>query len=606
MKSVVLSGLLAGLSGQYAAAETQASSATTFDWATLKPSTSLEYTNCYNDFKCAKLSVPLDWLNNSTSVNGTSCVSIAIIALPATVDESDPSFGGTIITNPGGPGGSGVTFLLEAGKYMQTMADNTKHYEFLSFDPRGVALTEPKADCFNNEFSRDYNTLELRAMGALDSSIDVVRRQASLYGAYGQLCASASEINAYMSTASVARDMVEIVDKIDELRNKNGTANTKLRSRGGPRRLSQREEKDVARIQYWGLSYGTILGNSFASMFPGRVGRMLLEAVVDAPNYMSGLWTKNLQDTEKDLGTFYSTCFEGRTNCSLYQASDSGASDIQQRVEALLSSLDESPAQYVSGSSVEQITRADVQAVIFTGLYSPQMSFPGVASTLAAAIAGNFSTLYASLGVPSASSFCPSTAPQAYTWVSDVEYAVACGDAPPQNLSTADLASAVAELKAQAPDFGATWARIRFACGGWRVRPKYRFTGPFTTPAADAAGVAGRPLAPLMFLSSKYDPVTPAANAVAMAEGHPGSGVLVQDSAGHGTLLAPGACRDGYVKRYFDAGEVPPQGTVCQPDCTPFQDCPQEISAKRGLRGAVPVPVPEFSRKNRGPLGILG
>ncbi|KAI0886156.1 TAP-like protein-domain-containing protein [Annulohypoxylon maeteangense] len=607
MRSAVLPGFVAGLLSQYAAAETQASSATSFDWTSLKPSTSLEYTPCYEEFKCAKLSVPLDWLNNSTSVNGTSRVNIAIITLPATVDESDPSFGGTIITNPGGPGGSGVSFLLQAGKTMQKIADDTKHYEFLSFDPRGVSYSEPKADCFNDEFSRDYNTLEVRAMGPLDSGLNVVRRQKSLYGSYGKLCASGSEILSYMSTASVARDMVEIVDKIEELRNTNVTTNTKLRSRGGLRRVNQREEKDVARIQYWGLSYGTFLGNSFASMFPGRVGRMILEGVVDAPDYVAGLWSTNLQDTQKDFATLYSTCYDAGSNCSLYQTNDTSPSNIQHRVEALLDTLDESPAQYVSGSHIEGITRTDVINLIFQALYQPQLYFPTVASVLSDAMAGNFTTLYLSLGIPSASNFCPSPAPTSYTWESDALYGVGCGDAVPQTaVSAKDFVSYVSELKAQSPDFAATWASIRLACTGWRLRPKYRFQGPFTTPESDPSNVAGKPSAPLLFLTSQYDPVTPARNAVNMAKQHPGSGVLVQDNPGHATLLVPGKCRDEHVRKYFAEGVVPPVGTVCQPDCKPFEECPEAIATnmKRGLEGAAPVP--EWLTHGRLPLGITG
>lgn len=83
--------------------------------------------------------------------------------------------------------------------------------------------------------------------------------------------------------------MVEIVDKIDELRNSNGTAGTALRTRGGPRGLHARQQKDVPRLQYWGFSYGTVLGNYFASMFPERIGRVILEGVVDVHDYTEGV-----------------------------------------------------------------------------------------------------------------------------------------------------------------------------------------------------------------------------------------------------------------------------------------------------------------------------
>lgn len=126
---------LATLLGRLATAQTPPS----FDWDSISPSTSLAYTDCYGAFKCAKLSVPLDWLDESSNgTNGTDRVSLAILKLPAVVNDTDPTFGGTIITNPGGPGGSGVEFVLLAGSRMQSVADGEKHYEILSFDPRGV------------------------------------------------------------------------------------------------------------------------------------------------------------------------------------------------------------------------------------------------------------------------------------------------------------------------------------------------------------------------------------------------------------------------------------------------------------------------------------
>ncbi|KAI0839612.1 alpha/beta-hydrolase [Hypoxylon sp. FL0890] len=592
MKSAVLAALLASL-GCYATAQSGTPALSDFDWTTVKPSTSLNYTACYGAYKCAKLSVPLDWLNESTA-NSSARVSIAITTLPAVVAESDPSFSGTIIINPGGPGGSGVQYVLDSGKLLQGIADGNKHYEILSFDPRGVGFTDPKADCYNDEFSRAVTTIELRAMGPLDSGLDVVNKQTSMYGAYGSLCEAGPEILAYMSTASVARDMVEIVDKIDELRNQNGTSNTQ-----------------VPRIQYWGLSYGTVLGNFFASMFPGRVGRMILEGVVDIHDWVAGEWAKNLQDTLKVYDIYWSSCFEAGSQCALYKPNDTSADDIRHRVETFLNELDASPAPFTSKNNIEEITKADIIYLILEALYQPLQLFPYGATLLSEAMAGNFSGVYTALhtsGVlPTPSDSCAS-APKSYTWSSDTLAAIACGDAASQaGLSTAAFLTYLHEQKATAGDFGAWWARVRLNCKGWRVRPSYRFEGPFTTPKADpslVSGIQGRPAAPLLFLSSMYDPVTPRANAVAMAREHAGAVVLVQDSAGHGTQSVPGRCRDGYVRRYFETGEVPADGTVCEADCKPFQDCPQAPQAERMKRGLGGGGVPEGLRRRRTPLGL--
>jgi pimeloyl-ACP methyl ester carboxylesterase len=250
-----------------------------FDWNSIEPSTSLNYTSCYGEHKCTKLLVPLDWLEPDTN---PARVTLAIIARPAVVPETDPSFGGSIIVNPGGPSGSGVSFVLRAGEVIQHTADGNKKYEILSFDPRGVGFTTPTADCYRDEFARNIGSLEDRAMGPPDSGLDVLRRKLALSKGFGSLCEAGSGkdgIYGYVSTSSVVRDMVEIVDKLHELRD---TSNSNSPQE---QRLELRTAKELPRIQYWGFSYGTVLGNYFASMYPGRVGRMILEAVEDIYDY---------------------------------------------------------------------------------------------------------------------------------------------------------------------------------------------------------------------------------------------------------------------------------------------------------------------------------
>jgi pimeloyl-ACP methyl ester carboxylesterase len=253
-----------------------------FDWSSVEPSTRLNYTSCYDGHKCAKLQVPLDWLDTSNPKQ----VTLAIIARPATVDESDPDFGGTIITNPGGPSGSGVNFVLRLGEVLQNIADGSRKFEILSFDPRGVGFTTPSADCFRDEFARSSFQLQSRVIGDPGASIDNVKMLFSRSDGFGNLCDDSESIRGFMSTSSVARDMVEIVDKLHEARQ----GNTALEQAGSTPRIELRSGKDdTPRIQYWGFSYGTVLGRYFASMFPGRVGRIILEAVEDVHDYANAV-----------------------------------------------------------------------------------------------------------------------------------------------------------------------------------------------------------------------------------------------------------------------------------------------------------------------------
>ena len=135
---------------------------------------------------------------------------------------------------------------------------------------------------------------------------------------FGQLCErttrNGSSILPFLSTASVARDMVEMVDRIHELRQEEEASaaaaaarpiskeddydyelQKTLELRGENQEQGGEEEKEedevnvVPRIQYWGFSYGSVLGNTFASMYPGRVGRMVVDGIADADDYMAGV-----------------------------------------------------------------------------------------------------------------------------------------------------------------------------------------------------------------------------------------------------------------------------------------------------------------------------
>lgn len=258
-----------------------------FDWDSVTPTTDLQYHDCFSAFKCARLKLPLDWKNTTDP----RTVSIAIVKLPAKVPDNDPTFGGPIFTNPGGPGGSGVSLVVGRGRYLQDYVDTPgkKHYEIISFDPRGIANSAPLANCYpGSSLARDGWMLERRGNGGLDQGLTTVSYALAMFDSFGKRCEKADaeglnggEIFKYMGTPSVARDMVAMVDSIAALRKKEA---------GGDERseLKKREEEDVPRLQYIGFSYGTILGNYFSSLFPERIGRVILDGVCNADDYATG------------------------------------------------------------------------------------------------------------------------------------------------------------------------------------------------------------------------------------------------------------------------------------------------------------------------------
>ncbi|KAH6689073.1 Alpha/Beta hydrolase protein [Plectosphaerella plurivora] len=313
--------------------ERQASPAA-FNWSSITPSCRLQYHDCFNGFRCARLKVPLDWsvANSSDCEGALRSAAIGIVTLPATVPETDPSFGGTVLINPGGPGGSGTGMVRSLGPYFQNILKGERNYEILGFDPRGVAISTPRADCYNSPADRAADGNARYGMASLDN--EVGRRyyyQDRL--ALSELCGrqGPGSILNHMSTASVARDMLEIIDRVDELRHGNLTSSGKKPG-----------------LQYLGFSYGTHIGNTFASMFPGRVERMVLDGVTNSKDYVNGDERETLRDVEAVIDFFYDTCFEAGVNCPLWQSSDAGGSDIKGRVNAFIDGLVEAPIPIAS------------------------------------------------------------------------------------------------------------------------------------------------------------------------------------------------------------------------------------------------------------------
>jgi len=259
-----------------------------FDWNSILPSKTLEYHGCYgNTSQCARLILPLDYKNP----NDTRTVAIAILKHPASVPDTHPTFGGAIFINPGGPGASATRMVQLNGALIQQSIERSgrRHYEYIGIDPRGIGSSWPAADCFPSDpFSRQTFQTETRGLGPLNQGERTVPYGLALQHGFGQHCLTADStranggpIMAYAGSPNVARDMVEVADQIEKLRQKAANKSSSVANDNSTR-------QDVARVQYIGLSYGTALGHYLVSLFPERVGRIILDGVVDAQDYSTG------------------------------------------------------------------------------------------------------------------------------------------------------------------------------------------------------------------------------------------------------------------------------------------------------------------------------
>ncbi|KAL7918726.1 TAP-like domain-containing protein [Trichoderma austrokoningii] len=568
-----------------------AAASSKFDWTSITPSEHLEYHDCFDDFQCARLIAPLDYTNASDA----RTIAIAMIKLPAAVPDHAASFAGAVFTNPGGPGSSGVDLLLRDGKHLRDVLDKPghRHYEILSFDPRGIGSSWPRANCFARDMlGRDAALLELRGRGPLsgDSALPYVL---ALQRGIGQRCEDADEsgvnggqILGYMGTPNVARDLVQMVDKVAELRAREARDDDGMELRRRRASPDDDEDVDVPRLQYIGYSYGTVLGNYFASMFPGRVGRLMLDGVVNVQDYSSGPgWLTNLKDTDEMADRFFSDCnLAGPKNCALARDNDTA---VKGRFYEWLAKLDEEPLSAVSPSgAVVVISSQDIREMLAQALYTPRDSFRGYAKAVDDAMRGNLSAIVERLfnrHIPRLKDACDVDGGGAEGFFQEAGAGVLCADG--DDVSGHDAAWWKRYIRRQtgvSSVYGAYWANIRIACNAWNFnfRPNWVFKGPFTTPPAAAAAAAaaasplpGHPAAPILFVSNRLDPVTPLAAARAMAAQHPGAGLVIAEALGHCAMgNGDSACLYRHIADYFDTGVVPDGEAVCEADCGPWDE----------------------------------
>ncbi|KAK2770980.1 cell wall anchored protein [Colletotrichum kahawae] len=554
--------LIAVLAALGQTASDASSNSTEFSWVSTPPSKDLKYYDCYGGFQCARLQVPLDWSNPNLKTNTT--VAVAIIKLPATVSEDDTSFGGSVLVNPGGPGDSGTDLLLRSGSCFQSLLAGERNYEIIGFDPRGINLSTPHGDCYKgDEFSRKLDQERNTGLSPITEDFNALNYHYASALGKSELCEvdGVDSIWGHLNTASVARDMVEIIDRVDDLRWQN-------------RNSTKPANAPKPRLQYIGISYGSFLGNTFASMFPERVGRMMVDGIVDAEDYTNVTWQKNLNDAEVVLDYFYQVCFDSGEGCPIRLSSDKEAADIKSRIELFLNALDLRPIPVAHGGKVDLITSPAVRLLILTLIYQP-VKFELLALGLRALITGEYISFLEMLSADAPDTTCGGSAPHIeappYTWYEDVAFGVVCGDAvdgvADRNLSLSD--ELVHIIDRQAPTTGVVWGGRVMACAGRKIRPPYAFTGPFGTPAVNFSDPE-TPEAPLLIISTRFDPATPVANAFTMQEQHVGSGVVIQESAGHGvTGAGVNSCTAKIIREFFVSGKVPQNLTVCRADCVP-------------------------------------
>lgn len=528
-----------------------------FTWDSINPTPNLVYHRCYNTFACARLEVPLDYLSSEPYSTNASIAIIKLASDPAEFPEYGEKWGGPVLINPGGPGGSGVGAVLQAGHYFQEVVG--KQFSIIGFDPRGINNTRPlaSASCFDSTVDRILWDVKGGAGGKIPGGNEEGLGEAFARGKIlGKMCTSGkrAEEGRYLGTASVARDMLAITDATWDL------------SKSGIRKG----------LQYWGFSYGSVLGITFATLFPDKVERMIVDGVVDVFDYfnsgVSGL--KSLTDTETVMDSFYIFCSQaGPLKCPFYTGTT--PNDIRDRHYAILESLRTQPLAYnIIEGQPDIFTHDALRYLTFISLYSPLTSFLNLSSifvevekrlpegSLPVDILGRKFPLTCSAGGND-------IANEALRNIEALA-AVMCSDTPSlTNMTIPFYKENLRVLKSLSPTIGDIWAAYALPCFGWNAQAKWKPV--FSTTDNNSKKRKGG--APILLIGNTADPVTPLANAYSMAKLFPEGGavVAVQEGEGHCTLAVPTKCMSSMIQTYFGTGQVPEGDQLrCARESVPF------------------------------------
>ncbi|MGZ4476942.1 MAG: alpha/beta hydrolase [Nocardioides sp.] len=452
----------------------------------------LTWAPCRKGAECASLTVPLDYAHP-----GSDTIKLALLRVAATDQEHKL---GALAVNPGGPGGSGLDYAASAKDAFG--APVRERYDIVGFDPRGVGQSDP-IDCIPD--------------AQLDASIaqnpaPTTPAQIATYAKWNRIMAegcAASPIGAHIATVDAVRDM------------------DVLRAALGEKQLT-----------YFGASYGTKLGSTYADLFPTRVGRFVLDGAVDPTLDNKQTSLAQAAGFETALRAYVSNCVETTQRCFLGDSVDAGLA----RIKALYDQISAHPLPGIGG---RELTAGSAFYGILTPLYSRE-SWIVLSQALKAAFAGDGSIL-----LQLADFYTSRTATGFSDNSMEALIAISCLD-DPSAIRPDQVAGVLPQFEKASPTFGDVFAWGLTGCAYFKVHADEP-TPPYGAPGAN----------PIVVIGTTRDPATPLAWAQHLAT-LLSSGVLVtRDGDGHTGYHAGNHCVDDAVEGYLLEGKVPQNGLSC-------------------------------------------
>ena len=370
----------------------------------------LTWRACGGGLECTELQVPLDYGNPAAR-----SISIALIRLRA----SDPANRiGSLLVNPGGPGGSGIGFVRSWASFLPR--EITSRFDIVGFDPRGVGASTPLL-CHDR----------LQSLAGLDPTPDSdLEWRAGLdeLRAFADLCARrGGDLLPHLGTANVVRDLEQMRIALGD-----------------------------AKLTYAGFSYGTVIGALYAEMFPDKVRAILLDGPMDPSLPADELAVQQSRGFDGAMEHFLADC--RRRQCLLGVPGDPAAAvdDLLRRAEA--APIPALRADRAAGPG-------EVLLGLFAALYTPRL-WPDMESAISRGLAGDATEL-----VRLVDSYLNRQSNGSYENATEMYSAVACLDAGfPRNIEY--FQRLLERAKAEAPRFGAMNVYTWLPCAFWAAPPQ--------------------------------------------------------------------------------------------------------------------------------------
>lgn len=457
----------------------------------------LTWTGCEDSLTCAWLTVPLDYAKPAGAT-------IKIRVAKSTATGPAAARQGSVLINPGGPGGSGVDFTAYVA---QAIAANVAHeFDIVGFDPRGVGQSAP-ITCITGR----QTTLWLAVDGSPNTPAEE-RRLMRLAGDIPQGCLDRSPALARnVGTENTVRDM-------DILREVLGDTH----------------------LNWIGYSYGTYLGTLYAEKFPDRVGRMVLDGALDPSLDAMEVSEGQSRGFQKAITRFAADCAK-RASCPFPSAKATIAG-----INTILAELDASP---MPTDSRRVLTQAQALTALFYPMYSTSL-WPTLRNALGMA-ASNDGTGMLAIADYANDRIGPNKYGSNQT---SAFYAISCWDMPqPPGADGLRAAAAQWSAKAPVPELAMSMSWGNAPCNKW-FGHSARTPAPATTTTT----------APILVVGTTFDPATPYWWSVALSKQLKTSTLLTFRGDGHTAYGSGSACIDKAVSGFLLRGTMPAPGTVCR------------------------------------------